>query len=481
MDKVGYKYRTDSDYTEEILKSGKVFLATAHQLNDPFECSLRDISKDWLEEQIRTSMQAALTGFIMSAHQAVQGGGSFMGLRPSDVQETLASISAAVDVEASYDAMRAFFKRHTGRPTSDCRTMYSKIDEQLVETGIFSMSSDPCQPLMWAHYSGEHRGLCFGFRSVVGSKLADPDHCLPVTYSDELPVMDGPGLQTSLKMAMDEAGRPYTSSLKVAFTDKTFQRIVTTKPTAWSYEQEIRYIEPFSGLCDWPGEFAECTFGLRCPDGRRRSYIDLLEEYVPNDVLLFEIRAKPGKNALERVPLNPPLARTRRRAPSQPETLEESVPQSHDTFMARMQQLIQQERYGEVIFQTAENLKRNPSDPQLMHIKATAHGLAQEHMLAYELYQKLTESYPDVAAGWYGMACALQLMGRLEQVVTLFECAYRLNPNDPSIALNLGLHLVQDSKRREEGLACLRRAERLGHRRARRIIDDVESGSRPLD
>ena len=84
--------------------------------------------------------------------------------------------------------------------------------------------------------------------------------------------------------------------------------MVTTKPTSWSYEQEVRYIEPFSGVCDWPGVITECTFGLRCREDRRRHYIDLLETHVPNDVHLFEVRTKHGTNAIERVPLVPPVA-----------------------------------------------------------------------------------------------------------------------------------------------------------------------------
>ena len=60
VDRVFYKYRTDSRFSEELITSGNVFLATARQLNDPFECSLQDISKDWRTEQIKVRMEAAL-------------------------------------------------------------------------------------------------------------------------------------------------------------------------------------------------------------------------------------------------------------------------------------------------------------------------------------------------------------------------------------------------------------------------------------
>jgi hypothetical protein len=477
MDKVFYKYRTDSPFTESIITSGKVFLATAHHLNDPFECSLKDISKEWMDERVNEGMQASVAGFAMTALRAIKSGGDFFGLQPSATQAALDSVVSSGELEKSYDAWRVFMLERTGHPPSDIRAVLRKLDDQLVETGIFSMSSEPAQALMWAHYAGEHRGLCLGFRQIPGSKLADPAHLLPVTYSDKLPEMDGSGLQTTMAMAIDSSGRPYTSSFKLSFEDKTFQRVVTTKPTCWSYEQEFRYIEPFGGQCDWPGVLAECTFGLRCREDRRRHYIDLLETNVPNDVHLFEMRRKHGTNSLERLPLDPPLARSRCAVKPNRANKPEREQLSSNEFVARMEQLLQREDYGEVIFQTAENLKKSPSDPVLLHLKATAHGLAHEHQKAYEHFRELADDHPNVAAGWYGMACALTSMGQLDEVIPLLRRAYQLEPNDPSITLNLGVNLAQSQETLEEGLEFLERAEKLGHRRARQLIDRVKGAS----
>jgi len=149
---------------------------------------------------------------------------------------------------------------------------------------------------------------------------------------------------------------------------------------------------------------------------------------------------------------------------------------SAEDFAARMGQLIQQERYGEVIAHTSENLKLDPSAPILLHLKATAHGLAHEHREALAIFEQLTVMYPEAGAGWYGMACALQALEQLDQVVPLLRKAVELAPDDPSIALNLGIHLSTRSETRSEALLYLRKAERLGHRRASRLIDDLEAG-----
>lgn len=468
-----YKYRADNQFTESLITTGKVFLATAQQLNDPFECSLADISRTWVDHQVSQTMQASIEGFAMSAHLALTAGESFFDLAPWEIENALEPILKAGDLEIAYSAWRAFINARTGHPSPDCRELYHRIDEQLTETGIFSLSADPVQPLMWAHYGHEHQGLCLGFRAVEGSKLADPSHFLPVTYSNALPVMDGEGLRLRLSMAADAQGRPYTSSRKLAFDDPTFQRVVSTKSVDWEYEQEHRYVEPFGGLCEWPGLLAECTFGLRCSDDRRRHYIELLESHVPNDVALFEIRAKRGTSTYERVKFDPPATRSRRS--SLPDAASPTVMSAED-FAARMGQLIQQERYGEVIAHTSENLKLDPSAPILLHLKATAHGLAHEHREALAIFEQLTVMYPEAGAGWYGMACALQALEQLDQVVPLLRKAVELAPDDPSIALNLGIHLSTRSETRSEALLYLRKAERLGHRRASRLIDDLEAG-----
>lgn len=479
MQRIFYKYRADSKYTEQLVTSGEIFLATAHELNDPFECSLQDISKDWLDAKVATDMQAALNGFTMSVQHAARDGRGFFGLDVSAAEEILRSILSGGDLEESYVKMREFFREKTGRPSSDCRVLFRRIDQQLVQTGIFSMSANPAQPLMWAHYADSHKGLCMGFREVPGSKLADADHCLPVIYSDQLPEVDAAGLNTTMSFAADEKGRIYTAGVKVSFNDKTFQRVVTTKPTCWSYEEEFRYIEPFGGVTEWPGELAEVTFGWRCPDVRRQHYIALLRKHVPNDVSLFEMRPRSGSNGMVRVPLNPPVVHGLKRLKSGKPKGKGAKKLAYGVFAAKMKQLLQQERYGDVIRQADLNLKKDPASPQMLFWKATASGHAQDHGKALELFRRLAQAYPESPDGWYGMGVASQELGMFDEAAGYFERAYELEPEDPSHALNLGAYLIHDPDRWEEGLECLLHAERLGHRRARRFIDEFKATAYP--
>jgi tetratricopeptide (TPR) repeat protein len=474
-----YKYRGDNDFTERLVSCREVFLATANQLNDPFECTLQDLSREWVAEQVSQAMQAAIAGFVNSSRIHAEPGGRFFGLRRAKAEREVARILGAGNLSDVYDAMRSFIRKKLGRPPSDCRTLLARLDDQLLQTGIFSLSAIPDHPLMWAHYGNDHRGVCFGFAVDEGSKLADPKHCLPIIYSDELPTMDPKGPKITLELRVGVAG--VVSTQRVAFDDPTYQRVVTTKPTAWSYEAEFRYIEETGGPRPWPGRLAECTFGIRCTDERRQHYVALLERHAVGEVMLFEMRKVRGTNRLERVPLDSLSVHGAHMEVAIPDTAaadrrlidEEKV--GHEAFVSRMQALLLAKNFDEIIAQTEHNLHSSPDNPMLHALKAQAHGFAGDHEIAAEHFRCVTEILPDEADGWYGLATALLQSGRPAEALVASRRAYELAPDDPSHALNLGVLLVDRADSVAEGLACLRHADRLGHRRAGRIIREVES------
>lgn len=466
MSEVFYKYRTDSEFTEQLFTSGQVFLSTAEGLNDPFECSLQEIGRDWIEEKVREAKQMAVAGFLIEAKRSLDGKKNFFGLWGSEIEERVLSHKHE-NIDEAYQFYRAFIQERTGHPPSNISRLFTGIDAQLNSVGIFSLSTRSDHPLMWAHYAGEHTGVCIGFERVSGSRMNEPAHFVPVIYSDLLPELDKDGFQTVMSLSADEMGRPYTSSFKIAFDDKTFQRAITTKSTHWSYEEEWRYIEPYPGLFDWPGTLAELTFGFKCPVERREHYIELAEQYVPNEVRLFEIRKKPGTNAFERVPFGKQSTSPRsvERAKS-----DDNEDMSLQEFVGKVERLIRQEKYGDALYHIDENLKNNPDLPPLLHLKGVAHGYANQPEKALEAFQSLTRVEPEYAQGWYQVACALSELERHEEAVESLRRAYKLDPNDASTALNLGVEIVRTQGPTEEALTYLRRAEQLGHRRASQMV-----------
>ncbi len=204
-------------------------------------------------------------------------------------------------------------------------------------------------------------------------------------------------------------------------------------------------------------------------------FVRLAEEQIPNEVRLYEIRKQHGTNALERCTYEKAKTEPIIRKPATLNKDGDVAKMSALEFAAKMERLIRQEQYGEALFQLEENLKSNPGDPILLHLKGVAHGYAKEPHKALECFRQLTIDHPEVGQGWYQMSCALVELGRNEEAISVLRKAIDLDPNDASIAFNLGVQLYKVQQAKEEALVHLRRAERLGHRRARQAIAEVES------
>jgi hypothetical protein len=139
---------------------------------------------------------------------------------------------------------------------------------------------------MWAHYGGNHSGLALGFSVAEGSKLANAEHTIPVSYVAERPVFET-GFLHQISFYQTPSGGMESKS-KFAFNDPVFRASFSTKPPGWSYEKEWRYVEEAGGLYDFPGPLSSVIFGLRMPKDRRDHYRKLLIQH--EDVRLFEVQ-----------------------------------------------------------------------------------------------------------------------------------------------------------------------------------------------
>lgn len=182
--------------------------------------------------------------------------------------------------------MRSLYKEH-GVALSNPRDLFHTLQKQLSSIGIFSLSDCPDNQPMWAHYAGEHKGIALGFSTASGSKLSDPRHSFPVIYDNEKPVFKE-GFLHEVQFYRTESGRVGSAS-KISFDDPVIRSAISTKPPAWSYEREWRYVEETAGLHDFPGELVSTIFGYRMPEERRHYYRNLLKT-AGRRVELFEVR-----------------------------------------------------------------------------------------------------------------------------------------------------------------------------------------------
>lgn len=282
-----YKYREDNEYTEKLITEKKVWLSNASGLNDPFECKITEIASAWINERVQEARIAHMSGFVMSALSSIKNEEHFFGVSPDSTIDLLNIIKKAETQDTKYFIFRDFMTRVNGNPPSDPEATFNGFDIQLQSVGIFSLTEDPANQLMWAHYGAESKGIAFGFDAQEGTKLSDNDHCVSVEYQDELPKFEGSGLIAETTISLTEKGPK--SMQKISFSDPTFKSAISTKPSHWNYEKEWRYIEETSGEFSFPAPLVEVVFGLRCPDEVRKKYIKIVRKCIDNEVRFLEI------------------------------------------------------------------------------------------------------------------------------------------------------------------------------------------------
>ena len=465
-----HKYRGDSPYTEKIFTTGLVWLSTADQLNDPFECSLQDVPPDWAAARIREMKQAQFEGQFMHLVAAAKKRKSYYGLPQQQVSTFLESLRGQ-EFEIAYRRLRAFAESASGFTLSDPDGVFQELEDRRNSVGIFSMAEEADNELMWAHYGGEHKGLCIGLSVARGTPLADAGRCLPVRYATTLPAFGDSGFITELQLY----GHGQTE-VRVSPFDPTFLAVISTKSPRWSYEREWRYVEERGGEYEWPGPISEVTFGLKCPSERREHYLGLIREYVAGDVRTYAIEKTPQANSLKRVLLE--TIRGRGRADTLRNQGNVMRRSAAGTIRTHVERLMRSDAYDEALAILDEQLAQTPESIAILVQKAAALGLSGKHSEALAIYEDVCARYPEDGTAWYQRGVALSELGRLTDAIDSYRRALAIDPLDASMNFNLGCLLARTGAI-PDARDHLDAASRAGHRRARAVIELLDAQGGP--
>ncbi len=284
-----YKYRNISEWTENYILKKEIWAAKPDTLNDPFECDIPKFTKSEIESHCREIMQNQLSGFIMEAYSAKEKGEVFFTIQGREIRLLLNKIKKASWLNKKYKIANNFLKKigHSGFSNPQGQSL--SVQEMIENVGIFSLSEDPLNMLMWSHYGDNHNGLAIGFEAIEGSDLAKEEYFQPVNYSDDPLRIDlSKGLMNGVTFYLDEFGRPSTKAY-VQIKDPQIQKIFFTKTTDWAYEKEWRYLRQEFGEYKLPGKLSRIVFGMNCKDQDKKRYIELCRQEFEHDIDYFEI------------------------------------------------------------------------------------------------------------------------------------------------------------------------------------------------
>lgn len=191
-----YKYREMTETNLKIITEGTLMFSSPASFNDPFDCSPA------YDMQSIEQLQRLQPDLLRRAAKA-------QGLSPAKRIESRGKFVAKA------------------RRAVESGTWAKKLVAPL---GILCLSRNPCSPLMWAHYAGNHTGFLIEFRIGPDAPEADLERIVPqvVEYVEHRPM--------------------------VQWGDSNSDHVeyVLTKSRDWAYEEEERTIKMDGGPGIYP-------------------------------------------------------------------------------------------------------------------------------------------------------------------------------------------------------------------------------------
>ena len=257
-----YKYRSfgDKSYLEDYVRDNRIFISSIYEQNDRFE----GITTATID-RIRESKEADLWGYyrrkiatsLISSFPSIKEETSKKlvslfddgDLNEAKASEVLSEEEPEIDpglIARFVHSLSGTLKRfqHDTEVSKNVGKFIAKMIKLNSDMGIYSMSSDPVNDTMWAHYSDDFRGY------VIEYDLTEPVRSrrsikfvmglLPVIYSDEKNDDWLEAAYLSFFKAMDS----WRYDSKKGATDFTARltRMLCTKLAKWTEEAEWRYL-----------------------------------------------------------------------------------------------------------------------------------------------------------------------------------------------------------------------------------------------
>ena len=89
-----------------IFTTGKVHLSVASALNDPFECSLKEIGSEWIKNEVAQMKQAAIAGFVMQATRSIENKDFAFGMSHKKLSKVLKKLGSKREIDEKYRYFR---------------------------------------------------------------------------------------------------------------------------------------------------------------------------------------------------------------------------------------------------------------------------------------------------------------------------------------------------------------------------------------
>jgi hypothetical protein len=250
-----YKYRNwANEYNQKILTNREIYFSAADDFNDPFDSKF-PIRYDLIGDD-ELKQRLANTYLRGKANAS-----------PAEVEEQV---------------LMAFNNLRNADYLNDLQERKYAVNNEVI--GVFSLTTQPTNILMWSHYSNSHKGFVVGFDT---DSLFTDIQCtiLPINYQNEYPSIP-PGLGT-------EEG-----PLEI-------YGVYGTKSGLWEYEDEVRMIKVHGAKKSFqykPETLKEVILGCKISEKHRDEILGVARNF-PN-VQVYQARMSRTAFELDIQPVN---------------------------------------------------------------------------------------------------------------------------------------------------------------------------------
>lgn len=145
---------------------------------------------------------------------------------------------------------------------STIRNATNQLLNKALTLGIFSLSKNYNDELMWSHYGAAHHGFCVGYNMHYLNKSLKPffNNLIEVHYQEKPPEIN------------------FMKQMLSKDNGEMILQLIGTKSLKWANEQEVRLV------CDKPGKqmhdfraIDEIYFGLRMPEVHKEQIMSVLK------------------------------------------------------------------------------------------------------------------------------------------------------------------------------------------------------------
>lgn len=216
-----YKYYAFDEWTHNIFERNEIYFQSPDCFNDPFDSKISTTYEGTEKQRISRLIEFWRKG------PAKDGKEEDLRLQAVDVVRKCQDIPLIL------------------------RTLERSVERRRKQMGIFCMTSEPDNILMWSHYAEAHTGFCLAFNT--GNRF----------FSRALPIKDE-GYRID---------RPCLNLIEPIDPDKIVEALLT-KAIGWKYEHEWRIVDHKNGpgVQIYPSEaLSSVILGCRIsPENRQR-------------------------------------------------------------------------------------------------------------------------------------------------------------------------------------------------------------------